>query len=126
MISNISVAPNTINMIVALLSLEKFLSNVPATNPIIPNPTALIPICIPIAKSNIPPITTPYTTPVILFENNPINKMKITNKFGITFEMVNQLKKLACKKYMIKAVNIRNILIVNFFNDFTSLIISYD
>ena len=119
MISNIKVVPNTINIIVARLSFEKFLSNVADKKPITPNPAAFIPICIPIVKSNIAPIITPYITPVILLENSPINKIYITNKFGITPEIVNQLKKFDCKKYKMNAVNIRNILIVNFFNDFT-------
>ena len=38
-----------------------------------------------------------------MFANNPINKIKITNKFGATPAIVNQLKKFDCRKYIINA-----------------------
>ena len=104
------------NIIVALLSFEKFLSKVAAKKPIIPYPTAFIPICFPITKSIIIPVVTPYITPDILFVKSPINKTNITNKFGIIPEIVNQLKKFDCKKYRKNKTITSVIFIITFFN----------
>ena len=58
-ISKIIVDPNTINIIVILLSFEKFLSNITAKIPTNTNPIKFIPIFFPINKSKNNPITPP-------------------------------------------------------------------
>ena len=105
----------TIKIIVNLLSLEKFLSQYSAINPIAPNNIPEIPIDFPISKSiNIPKIS-PNISPIFLPANSPTNSISITNKLGIMPNILNQVKKFACKKYIIKKANIINIIIPAFF-----------
>ena len=61
--------------------MEKFLSNSPAKNPIIPNVAAFAPTLLPNSKSSINPITIPYIVPIVLVENNPINNVNIINNY---------------------------------------------
>ena len=65
---------------------------------------------LPINKSKYVPNTNPKVIPIFLPENNPINKAKITNKLGFIFAIVNQLKKFACKKYIMKNATIKHII----------------
>ena len=51
----------------------------------------------------------------VLFINNPINITKITYKFGIIPAILNHVKKLACRKYIKKNINIKEIIIIVFF-----------
>ena len=81
-----------------MLSFEKFLSQYSAINPIAPSNIPEIPIDLPISKSiNIPKIN-PNINPIFLPANNPTNSIRITNKLGIIPNILNQLKKSACKK----------------------------
>ena len=77
--------------------MEKFLSNSPAKNPIIPNVAAFAPTLLPNSKSSINPITIPYIVPIVLVENNPINNVNIINKLGNIPAMLNHVKKFDCK-----------------------------
>ena len=72
----------------------------------LPNIIAHIPILIPIVKSNISPKIIANGNANLLFVNKPITKTNITNKFGFTPAILNQLKKFDCKKYII--TNIMN------------------
>ena len=96
-ISYIDVAPSDITIIVILLSFEKFLSKTPAKNPISPKDTAYIPACFPSNRSNVIPIPIPYAVPIVWLANSPTNNIKIIYRFGITPEMLNQLKKFDCR-----------------------------
>ena len=87
-----------------------------AKNPTKPSAIKLTPIFSLNMTSKNNPITIPYIVPIILLANKPINSVNITNKFGIIPAIVNQLKKLDCKKYIINAVSIKIICISSFFN----------
>ena len=43
--------------------------------------------------------------------NIPMNNESIIKRFGFTFAMVNQLKKLDCNKYI--KINVKNIIIID-------------
>ena len=82
------------NITVILLSFEKFLSRISATNPTIPSDMAFIPILNPINKSINKPKIIPKIKPAFFFINKPISIINITNKFGITPAILNHVKKL--------------------------------
>ena len=73
-VSNNRVAPADINIMVNLLSFEKFLSKYSPSKPIIPNNTELTPIKEPIDKSIISPNIIPKIPPTLFPTNNPRNK----------------------------------------------------
>lgn len=116
LISYMHVEIATIIIIVILLSFEKFLSNVPPIIPIIPSIIAVSPTLLPMKKSNKTPNPTPYIAPTVLVQYNPINSIKITNKFGITPAILNHEKKLTVRRYRSMKTNIKLILIITFFN----------
>lgn len=123
--SNNNVDIITIPTIVILLSFEKFLSRNPPNIPIAPyiideTPTFLL-IKISISNPNITPNVPPYILPA----NSPINKTRITIKFGFTPAIVNQEKRFVCNRYI--KINVKNNAIPNktFFNlSFTLLFIA--
>ena len=110
------VSPATINIMVNLLSFEKFLSKIVEAIPTSPSPMKLIPMLFANSTSKISPITIPYIAPISLLPNKPINNTSITNRFGITPAIVNQLKKFDCRKYITNAIIIKYMFIRNFFN----------
>ena len=114
-ISYIAVLAAIISIIVSLLSFEKFLSMYSAISPIIPSIIPDIPMDFPTNISIYIPKISPHIRPAFLPINRPIHRIKITNKFGITPFIVNHVKKLACKKYIIKNVAIINIPVRTFF-----------
>ena len=63
----------------------------------------------------------PKIKPIFLVANNPIKSIKITNKFGFIPAIVNQLKKLDCKKYSKKNTIIIPIIDMTFFKKFTPI-----
>ena len=81
--SYIKVEPITINMIVSLLSFEKFLSKYEPKYATTQSITAEIPIVLPNIKSNIKPKITPNEIPKNCVAYKPINKIYIINKLGL-------------------------------------------
>lgn len=57
----------------------------------------------------------PKISPSFLPANNPMHNIKITNKFGFTFAIVNHEKRFDCIKYIIKKLNIINTIDNTFF-----------
>ena len=110
------VIPITINIIVILLSLEKFLSSNPPRKPTTINITPYMNTDFPMQKSKIIPNTNPQMAPTFFPANNPINNKKIIKRFGITSAIVNHVKKLACKKYKHRKTAKNAIIIPTFFN----------
>lgn len=87
-------------------------------------------ITVPPKKSIKIPNIIPKAVPIFAPEYNPINNINIINIFGIIPEIVNQLKKFNCKKYiMINVIN-NNITVTTFFTyfiySFLRLLICYD
>ena len=80
-----------------------------------------MPTFFPITISKNIPNKNPKISPIFFVANNPINNIKITNKFGFIPAIVNQLKKLDCKKYSKKNTIIIPTIDINFFNNFTSI-----
>lgn len=114
-ISNSAVDTITINIIVILLSFEKFLSQYSASKPIVPNKIPEIPIYLPIKKSKHVPNIKPKINPNFFPANRPTKTINITNKFGIIPAILNHVKKFDCKKYIIKNATTINITDIVFF-----------
>ena len=73
-------------------------------------------------SGDIDPYIIPYIIPLLLPINSPIKSANITTILGITPAILNQLKKLACKKYIIKNIKHKLTIDITFFRLFTSLI----
>ena len=58
----------------------------------------------------------PNIAPVLFPINNPINSVKTIIRFGIIPPILNQEKKFNCKKYIIKNVNNKIRITLNFRN----------
>ena len=96
-------------------SFEKFLSKYSPSKPIRPSIIPEIPIWRPITTSIKKPNIIPNIKPSFLPANNPIHSINITNRFGFTFAIVNQVKKFDWMKYIIKKLTIINSIDKNFF-----------
>lgn len=114
--SKTNVAPIIISIIVILLSFEKLLLKYPDNKPSNAYIITDIPKISPINISKNTPITAPNIIDIFLPAKSPINTIRTMNKFGFIPSILNQVKKLDCKKYIIKNI-INNITtVVIFFN----------
>ena len=114
-ISQIAVAPITSNITVILLSFDRFLSKYPPQKSglflVLLQFVLLYYSLIYLLKVQ---IQFPLFRPIFLPVYNPVKSANITNKFGFTPAIVNQLKKFIWRRYI--RINVKHkIIMVNVF-----------